>query len=159
MANRRSSNFLNQQRVDTPHLRSIESGVRSDFDELLKAFITGAAGSFVLNGFEISLTGAIGSSASALQVIVAESALLHGESNEAGTFFLVPVGTPNETLNSTTNTRVEGSFTPSATNYIGMEFTREVDDTTTAQVYIWNPSTKTESTKTVPLAETLTTNS
>ena len=41
MANRRSQNFLNQGRIDTPHLKSIESAVRSDFDELLNAFAIG----------------------------------------------------------------------------------------------------------------------
>lgn len=155
MAVRRSQNWLNQQRADVPHLRSIESAVRNDFDELLSGMVTGAGKSYILNGFEINMTGAINSSASGLQVIVAESSLLHGNSNESGTFFLIPSLTPNETLSSTTNTRVEGSFTPSAINYIGIEFTRQVDDTTTSQVYFWNPTTENEFTKTVPLAETL----
>jgi hypothetical protein len=154
MAVRRSQNFLNQQRVDVPHLRSIESAVRNDFDELLAGLCTGLGKSYILNGFKINMTGSIGSSATGLQVIVAESAVLHGNSLESGTFFVVPATAPNETLSSTVNPHVEGSFTPGANNYVGLELTRQVDDGTTAQVYFWNPTTSNEFTKTVPLAET-----
>lgn len=154
MAIRRSQNWLNQQRVDTPHLRSLESAIRNDFDELLAGLITGIGKPFILNGFEISVAGAIGSSATGLQVLVEESAILNGNSQESGTFFIVPKGTPNETLNATTNTRVEGSFTPGALNYIGIEYTRQVNDETMGQVYFWNPTNDSEFVKTVPLALT-----
>jgi hypothetical protein len=155
MAVKRSSNILSQQRIDTNHLRSIESGVRSDFDTLLNGFITGASNSQVINGFAINMTGSIGSAASALQVIVAESALLHGASNTAGTFLVVPAGTANEILNTATNSKVTGAFTPGALNYIGIELKRAVDNTTASQVYFWDATSKTEFTQTVPLAETL----
>ena len=155
MANRRSQNWLNQQRVDVPHLRSIESAVRNDFDELFSSLVMGENSSYVVRGFEIGMAGAIGSSASSLQLIVANSSFLHGASNESGTFFEVGAGTPNETLNSTTNDRIDGSFTPSTLNYIGLEFTREIDNSTAGLIYLWNPSTKSEITKTLPLAITL----
>ncbi len=156
MAVRRSQNWLNQQRVDVPHLRSIESAVRNDFDELLNAFAIGEAASYIIRGFEINMIGAIGASASSLQMMVENSSLLHGRSNEAGTFFQVASGVPNQTINSTTNpTVVQGSFTPSALNYVGIEFSRAVDNSTTAQVFLWNPTNKNEISKTVPLAETL----
>lgn len=155
MAIKRSQNFLNQQRIDVPHLRSIESAVRNDFDDLAKSLISGISNSYVIRGFEINMTGVIGSSATGLQVLVADSAILHTQSDEAGSFLLIPDTEPNQILSSTTNTKVEGSFTPGALNYIGIEFTREIDDSTTSQVYFWNPSTVQEFTKTVPLAETL----
>lgn len=155
MAVRRSQNWLNQARVDVPHLRSIESAVRSDFDELLSSFAIGEDASYVIRGFEINMVGAIGSSASSLQMIVENSSLFHGNSTHAGTFFQIATGTPNQTINSTTNTRVQGSFTPSALNYIGLEYNRAVDNTTAAQVFLWNPTNKNEISKTVPLAETL----
>jgi hypothetical protein len=154
MAVRRSQNWLNQQRVDVPHLRSIESAVRNDFDELLSSVVIGEDASYVVRGFELNMVGAIGSSASSLQMIVENSSLLHGNSDNAGTFFEVATGTPNETLSSTTNTKVVGSFTPSATNYVGIELVRAVDNATTAQVFLWNPTNKTEISRTVPLAET-----
>lgn len=155
MAIKRSQNFLNQQRVDTPHLRSIESAIRNDFDDLAKGLITGPSNSFFVRGFEINMTGAIGSSSTGLQVLAADAAILHTQSDHAGTFFVTSPTEPNQILSSTTNPKVEGSFTPGALNYIGIEFTREVDDSTTAQVYFWNPTTEQEFTKTVPLAQTL----
>lgn len=154
MAVRRSQNWFNQQRVDVPHLRSIESAVRNDFDELIGAFNQGPSNSYILRGFEINMVGAVGSSANSLQMIVDDSALFHGASDESGTFFQVASGTPNQTINSTTNEKVTGSFTPGSLNYIGLEFTRAVDNTTSAQVFLWNPTNKTEISKTVPLAET-----
>ena len=154
MSVRRSQNWLNQQRVDVPHLRSIESAVRNDFDELISSFAIGEDASYVIRGFELNMVGTIGASASSVQMIVENSSLFHGNSDQAGSFFQIPTGTPNQTINSTTNTRVEGSFTPSALNYIGIEFTRAVDNSTSAQVFLWNPTNKNEISKTVPLAET-----
>jgi hypothetical protein len=155
MAIKRSQNFLNQQRVDTPHLRSIESAVRNDFDDVAKGLLTGSDNSYFIRGFEINMTGAIGSSSTSLQVLAADSAVLHTQSNESGTFFVTDSSEANQTLSSTTNEKVEGSFTPGALNYVGIEFTREVDNSTTAQVYFWNPTIDVEFTKTVPLAQTL----
>jgi len=154
MAVRRSQNWTNQQRVDTPHLRSIESAVRNDFDELLKSFVLGEDQSYVIRGWELNMSGAIGGAASGLEMIVEESAMFHGKSDESGTFFVVPSGEDNQVINSTTNERVEGAFTPSALNYIGLEFTRQVDDDTASQVYLWNPTSKVEITKNLPLALT-----
>jgi len=155
MAVKRSQNWLNQQRVDVPHLRSIESAVRNDFDEMFAAFVLGESQSYVIRGFDIEMAGSIGASANGLQLIVEDSAILHGASDESGTFFELPAGESNQVLSATTNTRVEGAFTPGALNYVSLEFTREVDDTTTAQTYLWNPTTQSEITKTLPLAETL----
>jgi hypothetical protein len=152
MSVRRRQNWLGQQRVDVPHLKSIESAVSNDFDELISGLVIGENKSYVVRGFEINMPGAIGSSANGLQLIVADTSILHGASNESGTFYNIPTGTPAEILSSTTNDRVEGAFTPSTDNYIGVEFVREVDDATVDQVYFWNPTTNVEITKTVPLA-------
>lgn len=155
MSVRRRQSFISQLRVDVPHLRSIESATSNDFDELLSALVTGISKSYVVRGLEISMSGAIGSSANGLQLIVANSAILHGTSNVSGTFYSINNSAPNQTLSSITNTRVSGSFTPSALNYIGIELTRSVDNTTASQVYLWNPTSKNEITKTLPLAEVL----
>jgi hypothetical protein len=152
MSVRRKQNFLNQQRLNVPDIRAIESAVSNDFDELLKGLITGQGKSYIINGMRINMTGAIGSSATGLQVLVAESAVLHGNSLESGTFYTVPVGQPNEVLNSNVNTRVSGSFVPGALNYVGLEYERVIDPSTTTQAYFWNPSSKSELTKTVPAA-------
>lgn len=152
MSVRRKQNFLNQQRLNVPDIKAIESAISNDFDEMLKGLVTGQGKSYFINGFELNMTGAVGSSATGLQVLVADSAVLHGNSLESGTFYTVPVGTANETLNSNTNTRVTGSFVPGALNYIGLEYERVIDPSTTSQAYFWNPSNKSELTKTVPAA-------
>lgn len=155
MSVRRRQNFLGQQRVDVPHLKSIESAVSNDFDELIQGLVIGENKSYVVRGLEINMPGSIGASASGLQLLVENSAILHGASNESGTFYTIPAGTLPEVLSSTTNDRVDGAFTPSTDNYVGLEFVRNVDDSTTDQVNFWNPTSNVEFSKTVPLAITL----
>lgn len=155
MATRRRLNILSQLRVDVPDLKSIESATSNDFDELLRGLITGAGKSFVIRGFEIEMAGSIGSSANSLQMIVENASILHGNSNTSGTFFVVPSGTPTQTMSSTVNPKVIGSFTPGALNYVGIEYSRQIDNTTAIQRYFWSPSTKSEFVKTVPQAELL----
>lgn len=155
MSVKRRFNFLSQARVDVPHMKSIESATSNDFDELIAALTMGYDESYVVRGFKINMTGAIGSSASGLQMLVEDSAILHGKSNESGTFLLVAPGVSPETLNTVTNERIDGSFSPGTTNYVGIEFVRDVDDDTSSQIYLWNPGSKNETTKNVPLAITL----
>ena len=109
MSVRRRVSFLSQQRVDTPDIKSLESAISNDFDELIKSFISSSQG-FVLKGFEISMAGAIGGAASGLQLIVDPGAVFHINSSQSGTFYLVPSGQPAEQLNSATNTIVDGAL-------------------------------------------------
>jgi len=155
MAVRRKSNWLGQQRVDIQHLKSIESAVSNDFDELLSGLVTGRNKSFIIRGFEINMTGAIGSAANGLQLLIEDSSFLHGSSEESGTFFTIPENAPAETLNNVTNNKVEGSFTPDADNYVGIEFFRQPDDATSDITYFWITTTNTETSRVVPQAITL----
>lgn len=155
MANRRSVNWPNQVRVNTSDIRSIESAVRNDFDELISSFIAQPGSSHVVRGFKIPFTSAIGSAATGLQLEVANASLFHGGSDFSGTFLVLPENEQNQTLNSTTNTKVDGAFTPNTLNYIGIEFDRKIDDSTASQRYFWNPTTNVEFTQFVPLAEVL----
>jgi hypothetical protein len=152
MSVRRRQNWQGQQRVDSPHLKSVESAISNDFDELLNSFVIKENESYVVRGFKINMSGAVGSSANGLQLLVENSSFLHGRSDESGTFYTIPDGTPAEVLSSTTNEKIEGAFTPSTDNYIGIEFIRTVDDETLDQVYFWNATTDVEFTKTIPLA-------
>lgn len=155
MAIIRRLNVISQQRVDGPDLRSLESAMSNDFDALMQSFVTGTAQGYVIRGFQIAMAGAIGGAASGLQMIVDPGAVLHTKSNVSGTVYLVPTGTPAQPLNSATNTIVDGAFAPSAINYVGLEYERFVDPTTSAQVYVWNPTTKNETTKNAPRAQIL----
>ena len=155
MAVKRRVNFLSQARVDAPDMRALESAASNDFDEMFQSFVTGTSAGYVVRGFRISMAGAIGGAASGLNMLVDPGALLHTQSSQSGTFYLVPVGTPAQQLNSATNTIVDGAFAPSAINYVGLEYERFVDDTTSSQVYLWNPSTNNETTKNAPRATIL----
>lgn len=155
MGVKRRVNWISQQRVDVPDMRSLESAVSNDFDELIKSFVTGTSQGYLLRGFEISMAGAVGGAASGLQLIVDPGAVFHVSSSQSGTFYLVPVGSPAQQLNSATNTIIDGAFAPSAINYIGLEYERFIDDATSSQVYIWNPTTNNETTKNAPRAQIL----
>lgn len=155
MAIKRSVNWISQARVDVPDMRALESAIRNDFDELIKSFVTGTSNGYILRGFNISMAGANGGAASGLQLIVDPGAVFHINSSQSGTFYLVPTGTPTQQLNSATNTIVDGAFAPSAINYVGLEYERFLDDTTSAQVYIWNPTQNNETTKNAPRAQIL----
>lgn len=155
MAVNRRVNFLSQQRVDVPDMRALESAVSNDFDVLVQGFVTGTQQGYILRGFEIAMAGAIGGAASGLQLLVDPGAVFHISSSVSGTSYLVPSGTPPQQLNSATNNIVDGAFAPSAINYVGLEYERFIDDTTSSQVYLWNPTTNNETTKNAPRASVL----
>lgn len=152
MAVGRQQQFLGQMRVDTPHLRALDSGVAYDFDVLAGTIWAGGT-AYVVSGFEL-VTVSVGTAATSLQLITANSSIVHPEASESGSIFLVPASRATETLNAA-NVRVQGSFTPSAINYIGLDLRRSADTTTEDVVQFINPDTNAESPKTVPLARTL----
>jgi hypothetical protein len=155
MAVQRRVNWISQQRVDVPDMRALESAASNDFDQLIQSFVTGTSQGYILRGFEISMAGAVGGAASGLQLLVDPGAIFHVTSSQSGTFLLVPSGTPAQQLNSATNTIVDGAFAPSAINYVSIEYERFIDDTTSSQVYLWNPTTNNETTKNSPRASIL----
>lgn len=155
MAVQRRVNWISQQRVDVPDMRALESAASNDIDQLIQSFVTGTSQGYILRGFELSMAGAIGGAASGLQLLVDPGAIFHVTSSQSGTFLLVPSGTPAQALNSATNTIVDGAFAPSAINYVGIEYERFIDDTTSSQVYLWNPTTNNETTKNAPRAQIL----
>lgn len=149
----RQTNWLSQWRVDVPHLRAMESSVANDFDLLAGKILAGTK-ALVAKGFELLTTGAVNSPATSLVMVTANGVLMHPLATEAGTIFQVPSDRANETLSSS-NTRVEGSFTPSSVNYIGIDLRRSADDSTADLVKFLDSNTTTETSKTVPLARTL----
>jgi len=153
MAVLRQFNILGQERLDVPHFRAIESAVAADFDLLMGMMVCGKR-SFILDGFKVITTGAIGAKATSLQVITAGSKVAHYNASESGTIFFVPTNRPTETL-SPTNARVVGSFTAGTTNYVGIDIRRAADDTTADTAMFFDPDTSKETPKTVPLGRTL----
>ena len=155
MAVQRRKNIINAQRLDAPHVREIESAVSNDFDQLLSSWVIGQNKTLVVRGFKVNMAGAIGGSANGLAVVVADSAVLHGTSNTSGTFYVVPTTSPVEILNSVTNSKVQGNFTPNSTNYVSLDFNRSPDPSTSGPVAIRDVVTKTETVKNLPLAQVM----
>lgn len=155
MAVQRRVNWISQQRVDVPDMRAVESAASNDFDQLIQGFVTGTVQGYFVRGFNILMAGAIGGASSGLQMNVDPGALLHIASSQSGTVYMVPGGTAPQQLNSATNVIVDGAFAPSAVNYVSVEYERFIDDTTSAQIYIWNPTTNNETTKNAPRAQIL----
>lgn len=155
MAVQRRVNWLSQARVDVPDMRSVESAVSNDFDQLIQAFVTGTAQGYFVRGFNILMANAIGNASSSLQLNVDPGSILHIAASQSGTVLMVPPGTPAQVLNSATNTSVNGAFVPSAVNYVTVDYLRFIDPATSAQVYIWNPTTNNETTKNAPRAQIL----
>lgn len=159
MAVQRRVNWISQQRVDVPDMRSVESAASNDWDQSVQAFVTNVTQGYILRGFEISMTGAIGGASSNLQMIMDPgsnpSSVMHILASQSGTILMVPPGTPAQQLNSSINPNVSGAFSPNSLNYVGLDYIRFIDPTTDAQVYLWDPTTQSETTLTAPRAQIL----
>lgn len=152
MAVKRQFNWKGQQRVDVPHLRSIESAVAADFDTLAGKVLSGKQ-SYVVRGFKLT-NATVGTPVTMLTMDVADGVLLHYNASEHGTMLEVAGNQAPEVL-SVTNTRVIGGFTNSQDNYIGIDYVRTADATTSDLVQFLDPSTLTKTPKTIPLSRTL----
>lgn len=155
MGVQRRVNWISQQRVDVPDMRSVESAVSNDFDQLIQAFVTGTEQGYIMRGFNLLMAGAIGGAANGLQMKVDPGALLHIAASQSGTVLMVPDGTPAQVLNAATNTNVQGAFSPSSVNYVTIDYLRFIDDTTSAQVFLWDPTANDETTINAPRAQIL----
>ena len=151
MAVERQANLLGQQRVDVPHLRAVESAVCGDFDLLAGVMFAGKTPQ-VISGLYLITAGI--TTATNLQLQVANSSIIHYLASESGSIFSVPANRPNETLNST-NPRVTGSFTQSQVNYVGLDFIRSADTSTVDLVEFIDANSEVETPVSVPLARTL----
>lgn len=151
MAVLRQANLLGNQRVDIPHLRSIESAVAADFDLIAGIMIAGRA-PLIISGFYALSTGI--SQATDIKIRVKDSSLIHFNASESGSIFHVPADRADEQLNSV-NPRVEGSFSPGVTNYIGIDLIRQADDTTVDLVEFIDSDSELETPVQVPLGRTL----
>jgi len=147
----RQQSWNAQQRADVPFLRAIESAVAADFD-LLAGTILANRIPAIVSGFNLITSGV--TQPGALQIQVAGSVLMHFYATDSGTIFQVDADRVNEVLSST-NPKIQGSFLPSQTNYIGLDFSRSNDPTTTDAVQFFDTDTNSEVTKSIPLARTI----
>lgn len=145
-------NWLGQQRVDLPHLKLIESAVRYDFDAL--AYMIVGETPQIVRGFDL-IFGGVGVEASRITIKTAGAKVIHNLASDSGSIFSVPSTRALEILDPSTNTRMEGSFSPDTTNYVSIDLRRTVDSSTSDLVQFLSPSTNTESGQKVPLRRTL----
>lgn len=151
-----TSNLLSEQRFDCADARRIESGVRNDFDTTVTAILTGTSQGYIVRGFNLVTSNAIGSPANGLALQVDPGSVLHIDASVSGTIFQTPLGTPNQTLNAAINPNVSGSFTANSTNYVGLDYNRFADSTTNVTKYIWSAASNSEIETIAPAAKTLT---
>lgn len=153
MAVNRQVNLLGQQRIDVPHVRSLESAVCYDFDAV-GLMVTGGIPS-VISGFDVSnYTTIVGTLASNLIINTASSRIVHPLASDSGSFFQVPSNRAAETINDN-NDRVQGAWIAGTTNYIGVDLLRSADSTTATTVRFLTTNPDTETSKYVPLARTM----
>lgn len=152
MAISRLLNIISQMRLDVSHLRLIESGVAGDFDTVLGRAQAGNK-ALILRGFAI--TGSVGTQANTLRMVTADSIAINLNASESGSILWVPPSRASELLDGAVNGVVQGSFVPGAVNYVGIDFIRELDDTTIDLVKFLDPVTGTESDRLVPLGNVL----
>ena len=149
----RQTNLIGQMRLDIPHLRAMESSISADFDALGGEMLAGQR-PLVLSGLRVLTAGAISAPASNLVVTVAGALLMHWNATEAGSVFRIRSDQAQEQL-QTSNPRVSGSWTSSAVNYVVLDLFRAADATTTDTVKFFDPDTRAEVARSVPLARTL----
>lgn len=153
MAVLRQFNALGQARLDVPHLRSIESSIAADFD-VIAGRVQAGGKALVIRGFTLT-NFAAGTNATSIQLSTADGIVYNMNASEAGTFLWVPASQPIEVLNSATNGRIFGGFTANQVNYVGLDFIRTADNTTSDLVQFLDSNTLIEQAKNVPLARTL----
>lgn len=146
----RNLNVLSQMRLDVPHIRLLESGVAGDFDAVVGRAWAGSK-ALVVKGFAVAGTG----NANTLALNVADSIAFNVNASASGSFIWIPADRAPEILDGSTNGKVKGSFAASAVNYVGLDFTRQPDESTTDLVQFKDPTTGEQSSRLVPLGKTL----
>jgi hypothetical protein len=153
MAIIRQNNWVPQQRVDVPMLRTVESAICADFDSLVGLGLAGRE-PIVLRSFTIPVANTIGQQAPALQLNTASGLIMHWGASQAGTIFSVSDAQAPEPLTGT-NTNVTGSFVANVTNYVGLDLTRNPDPSTSDTIQILDVSVDQEVPEVVPLGSTM----
>jgi hypothetical protein len=152
MAIQRSGNFLSQQRLDVPWLKSIESGVTFDFDTLVGLSLSNG-GPLVLKGLTLNTTGMIGGLPTNLTLNIAGSVMWNYSASESGSIFVIPEDEPVQQLSST-NSNVLGGFV-TGVNYVGIDVFKIADPDTTDTVKFIDSDAGVETSQSVPVARTI----
>jgi hypothetical protein len=149
MAVGRQLNLQGQWRLDVAHLRSIESAVAYDFDVLAGHILGGKVG-YIVNGFTLynSAGGTlIGAAKANTRIATADGSVIHYNGDYNGSILMVP----------STRAAESPALTTGAANYIGLNYVRAADASTSDIVQFLNTSVNppVEVARSTPLAQTL----
>ncbi len=144
----RRNNWLGQERVDVPDMRSLDSGIAHDFDVGFGKIMSGRE-PLVVTGLTIDTTNAFGNPPTSLVLTTAGALVMHYGATEAGTLLEIPDDQATDQLIGS-NARVIGSFAANASNYIGIDYLRQADSTTNDQTKFLSANTKQEIVQSVP---------
>lgn len=153
MAIRRRFRYFSGVRIDVPHLRSLESAVTADFDDLIRGVITGLDKPYVIRGFELNFAADNGSPSN-IQLKMADSSVLHVSATEPGTILTLGKDEPLLELNPSSD-KIIGSWSSNAVNYVALDYRRVTGTNTTDQVAGWSQQDKVEVQKSVPIGTLL----
>ena len=149
----RQVNWLGQMRVDVPNMRALESSIAHDFDVGFGKILADQM-PLVVRGLTISIANVAGNPATQLVLTTAGALLMHYNATEAGTMLEIPATQPADTLN-TGNPNVQGNFSASSLNYVGIDYLRIAAASTDDQVEFLAANTGAEVPRTVPTARIL----
>ncbi len=153
MAISRQNRFYSQERISVPSIRAIEAGVTSDFDSILRNFMSSTTEAYIVKGFYINIGATtFASSADNLTLNTLNGVIMNTLALEAGTLLSVD-GSATEALNSS-NARVSGSFIAGSTNYISINYIRKAS-TSTDTVFFYDADSDTEFSKILPVSTEL----
>lgn len=149
----RQVNWLGQMRVDVPNMRAVESSIAHDFDVALGKIVSNQT-PIVVRGLTINISTAAGNPATSLVLTTAGALVMHYNATEAGTMLEIPTTQANDALN-TGNPNVQGNFSASTLNYVGIDYLRSAAASTDDQVEFLAANTGAEVPRTVPTARVL----
>ena len=134
-------------RVDLPHLRLIESEEVVNSDEITGNVLCGGTPQ-ILQGFEIVAGTSL--NPANLSMTVADATIIHPTASVAGALLVVDSDQVAEVL-SPSNTRVLGGWTAGKTNFVGIDFVRTADVSTSDTVQFLDRLTGVETPSSLPL--------
>lgn len=150
MAVKRRVKWISGLNSTVPILRSIESAVTADFDDVIKGVFTGLTNPYVIRGMEIDNAAPSGNPNN-IQIKLANSSILNTTATEPGSILTFDASEPDILLNSS-NPNVIGSWTSNAINYVAMDYRRETDPNSTDNVAYWSQSQMIEIQTNIPIA-------
>ena len=148
MSNQRRLKLPSSARFDIPMLRGVESSVTGDFDDVIKGIITGITTPYIVRGFDV-LSAPGGGNPQNIKLRIADSVVLATTATEPGSLLRTSPTAADITLDSS-NSKIIGSWSSNAINYVSIDLRRGTDNSTLDQVAVFSQSEDIEIQKSLP---------